>query len=449
MSERKRDKKGRSVLASGVVICIVAAFIGSSGITGLASAALQAEDTVTVTVTVNAPEYVEETFNVTIDVDNVTNLNSGQFDLSFDSSVVNVTDVRDGEIDGVGVLVEGWSSLDADKVRVLVKLPDEGGEIGSASGSGYLAEIEFEVKGGCSEKSTLMLSNGLLVNTEAEEIEAEWYGDEVTVFCPTVTVDAPEYVTDTFNAIIRIEDVTELNSGQFDLSFNSSVVNVTDVRDGEIGGVGVLVEGWSSLDADTVRVLVKLPDEGGEIGSASGSGYLAEIAFDVKGRSGDKSALDLSDGLLVNTEAEEIGAEWYDGEVTVVAFDTGEGTYPSIFGTHEGTITPSEDIVVHKIYTYPCAGTGGHSEYVKIENTTWSTEATWGGYTGDYHNIVFSEPFTLYAGETYNYIIKTGSYPQIVHETPFDTTRGTITCSEFTDANGKIYYDWIPAIRLW
>ena len=107
MSERKRDKKGRSVLASGVVICIVAAFIGSSGITGLASAALQAEDTVTVTVTVNAPEYVEETFNVTIDVDNVTDLNSGQFDLSFDSSVVNVTDVRDGEIDGVGVLVEG------------------------------------------------------------------------------------------------------------------------------------------------------------------------------------------------------------------------------------------------------------------------------------------------------------------------------------------------------
>ena len=105
MSERKRDKKGRSVLASGVVICIVAAFIGSSGITGLASAALQAEDTVTVPV--NAPEYVEGTFDASIDVDSVTDFNSGQFDLSFDSSVVNVTDVRDGEIDGVGVLVEG------------------------------------------------------------------------------------------------------------------------------------------------------------------------------------------------------------------------------------------------------------------------------------------------------------------------------------------------------
>ena len=441
MREKEGDKKGRSVLASGVVICIVAVFIGSSGITGLASAALQAEDTVTVTVTVNAPEYVEETFNVTIDVDNVTNLNSAQFDLSFDSSVVNVTDVRDGEIDGIAVPVFDWSFLDADTVRVLVKLSGVEG----ASGSGYLAEVEFEVKGGCSEKSTLVLSNGLLVNTEAEEIEAEWYGDEVTVFCPVVSVDALEYVEDTFNATIRIENVTDLNSGQFDLSFDSSVVNVTEVKEGEIDGVAVPVFDWSFLDADTVRVLVKLSGVEG----ASGSGYLAEVEFEVKGRSGDKSALDFSNGLLVNTEAEEIGAEWYDGEVTVVAFDTGEGTYPSIFGTHEGTITPSEDIVVHKIYTYPCAGTGGHSEYVKIENATWSTEAIWGGYTGDYHNIVFSEPFTLYAGETYNYIIKTGSYPQIVHETPFDTTRGTITCSEFTDANGKMYYDWIPAIRLW
>jgi hypothetical protein len=46
-------------------------------------------------------------------------------------------------------------------------------------------------------------------------------------------------------------------------------------------------------------------------------------------------------------------------EKTVVVFDTGEGTYPSISGMHEGTITPSKDIPVHKMYTYPCAGTGG------------------------------------------------------------------------------------------
>ena len=137
-------------------------------------------------------------------------------------------------------------------------------------------------------------------------------------------------------------------------------------------------------------------------------------------------------------------------EETVDVFDTGEGTYPSIFGTHEGTITPSRDIPVQKMYTYPCAGTGGHSEYVKIWNATWEgVEAHWNGYTGDWHNVVFSEPFTLKSGVAYNYTIRTGSYPQIIHEHEFSATGGTITCSKFVDANDKEYNGGIPAIKLW
>jgi len=49
----------------------------------------------------------------------------------------------------------------------------------------------------------------------------------------TVTVNAPKYAEETFNAVIRINDITDFNSGQFDLSFNSSVVNVTEVREGK------------------------------------------------------------------------------------------------------------------------------------------------------------------------------------------------------------------------
>jgi len=65
-------------------------------------------------------------------------------------------------------------------------------------------------------------------------------------------------------------------------------------------------------------------------------------------------------------------------------FDTGPGTYPSIFGTHRGKITPSHDIYVSRMYMYPCAGTGGHSESVKIYNDIGSIEANWNGYRGDY-----------------------------------------------------------------
>jgi outer membrane protein assembly factor BamB len=132
-------------------------------------------------------------------------------------------------------------------------------------------------------------------------------------------------------------------------------------------------------------------------------------------------------------------------------FDTGSGTYPSIPGTHNGTITPNRDILVNRIYTYPCTGTGGHTEFAMIWNETTGdcVVANWNGYVGDYYNISFNMTLTLRKGVVYNYTIRTGSYPLIIHETPFNATGGTITCDKFIDANGRVYYDWIPAIRLW
>ena len=137
---------------------------------------------------------------------------------------------------------------------------------------------------------------------------------------------------------------------------------------------------------------------------------------------------------------------------TPISFDTGspENPYPSIFGTHNGTITPKYDITVSRMYTYPCTGTGGHSEYIQIWNATeWAVNASWNGYKDDWHNISFDAPFTLEAGETYKYTIKTGSYPQIHHGEELEVDSGIIRCTKFTDANGKIYYDWISAIKLY
>ena len=131
-------------------------------------------------------------------------------------------------------------------------------------------------------------------------------------------------------------------------------------------------------------------------------------------------------------------------------FDTGPGTYPSIFGTHEGTIKPKHDIFVEQMYTYPCEGTGGHTEYAAFyyQNGTEIGNASWEGYKGDWHNISFDEPIILLGNETYEYLIKTGSYPQIIHKQKLETEEGEITCLQFEDANGKIYHDWIPAIKL-
>jgi hypothetical protein len=135
-------------------------------------------------------------------------------------------------------------------------------------------------------------------------------------------------------------------------------------------------------------------------------------------------------------------------------FDTGEGTYPSIMGIHSGTIIPTRDINVSKMYTYPCTGTGGHSESIKLyENVTLIANGSWVGYEGNYHNITIENEtgasyVMLLKNHKYNYTIVTGSYPQIIHATSKEVTGGTISCSSFVDVNGKVYYDWIPAIRL-
>ena len=133
-----------------------------------------------------------------------------------------------------------------------------------------------------------------------------------------------------------------------------------------------------------------------------------------------------------------------------LVFDTGTGTYPSIAGTHNGTITTNVTINVSKLYTYPCAGTGGHTEHVIIRNESGViiAEADWDGYQVDEHNISFDDSFRLVANETYSYTIRTGSYPQIIHATNKTVACGTITCDTFVDVNGKEYKDWIPAIRL-
>jgi hypothetical protein len=171
------------------------------------------------------------------------------------------------------------------------------------------------VVGETGDKSVLDISNGLLVNTEAEAILAEWIDDEVTVgtMPVQVSVNAPEYVVGTFNASIDVANITDFNSGQFDLSFNSSVVNVTDVTDGCLDGETIPVSDWERMGNDTIRVILDVSG----IAGVNGSGNLATVSFTVVGEAGDKSVLDISNGLLVDTEAEAILAGLIDDEVIV------------------------------------------------------------------------------------------------------------------------------------
>ena len=165
--------------------------------------------------------------------------------------------------------------------------------------------------------------------------------------------------------------------------------------------------------------------------------------------------LNYSNGIEFGVAGSPTTGEAYFDEVRAYAlpdtFDTRTPTnpYPSISGIFNGTIKLDYTINVSKFYTYPCSGTGGHTEYVKIwNNTGWNVTATWNGYSSDWHNITFNETFLLNDDEEYYCTIVTRSYPQIHHTDSLLTLNGWINCSMFTDANGKDYFDWIPAIRL-
>ena len=136
--------------------------------------------------------------------------------------------------------------------------------------------------------------------------------------------------------------------------------------------------------------------------------------------------------------------------VPTFEFDTGQpaNPYPSISGKFVGTIEANCEIVTDELYTYACAGTGGHTEYALICNDTWCAEAPWGGYERDREKILFNTTVVLMPHEQYNVTLITGSYPQIHHNKTLTMPYGEITCTKFIDANGKVYYDWIPAIKL-
>lgn len=119
-------------------------------------------------VSLNTPELVEgNTVYATVSVENVENLDAGQFDLSFNSDVLRIVSAENGNIGETEIPVQ-WRSVDSKKVRIIFNL--EG--VTGVSGSGQLARIGFEVIG--DGEGGLRISDGLLGNTDAKPINADW-----------------------------------------------------------------------------------------------------------------------------------------------------------------------------------------------------------------------------------------------------------------------------------
>ena len=154
-------------------------------------------------VNVNAPERADGEFSVVIEIENATDLDSGQFDLYFDPAAVSVTGVDEGNVGGTAIPIVDWA-VDEDHVLVLFNLPG----IDGVSGSGSLATIRFEtaVPGDCA----MEIADGLLVNNMADAMPASWNGVESVVTETATKTEAPipadvtECKTPGFGAVFAI-----------------------------------------------------------------------------------------------------------------------------------------------------------------------------------------------------------------------------------------------------
>ena len=146
-----------------------------------------------VTVTVNAPDYVQkgETFEATIDIDYIENFNAATLYISFDPNVLKVRSVeecvKDGEIGGTKIPVDTCDFIDSGEILVMLMLEEVETTV---SGSGYLTKIEFEVVGEEGAESEINIGENSEIVTLVE-------GEEGTMI--------PEAVTATFSgATVRV-----------------------------------------------------------------------------------------------------------------------------------------------------------------------------------------------------------------------------------------------------
>ena len=259
----------------------------------------------------DAPDWVVSSFAVNtkisnIDTDDIKGMR-GRFDISFDPNVIKATKIDPCNPD-VEIIESDLGRSDEGKISVDFSLS-------TTTVYRVLVEVEFDIVGDVGDSCDLGIS-GSIYHRDGDEISAKWTGDTINIGDFDVSVDAPKYVSaDTFDADIRITEVKDLESAAFVLSFDPSVVNVTNVKPGKISGT-VLQLDWCFDKNGTIIVTSNLPGTEG----ASGAGTLATITFAVIGANGCSSVLDIgmnSNTDITNTETDKLPINWIDATVTI------------------------------------------------------------------------------------------------------------------------------------
>lgn len=133
----------------------------------------------------------------------------------------------------------------------------------------------------------------------------------------TVNVDAPATVApgDDFITQVDISQVTNFDAGNFDVVFDPTVLDISSITNGNIGGTTIPVVVTNEISPGRVRVVLNVP----LISGVSGLGHLCEVHFSAIGAEGTSSDIDLENGRLGDNTATAIPATWLGASVDVTS----------------------------------------------------------------------------------------------------------------------------------
>jgi hypothetical protein len=213
----------------------------------------------------------------------------------------------------------------------------------------------------------------------------------------TVSVDAPATAApgEYFTADIDVSSVTDFDAALFDVVFNSTVLAIDSITDGQIGVTTIPVAQTNQIAAGRVRILVNVPGTPG----VTGSGYLCQVSFHATGAAGTSSPINLENGSLSNKYADAISANWTGTTVTIAAPDISVSPTSKNFGSLTvGSSSSPQTFTVSNvgsaslvIGTITVTGTNANQFSKQNDNCTGQTIAAGGSAT---LQIVFSPTST-------------------------------------------------------
>lgn len=163
--------------AVGLVVIIVLAVVLTSG----SSPTPNGESGLTVSIGAPAEVSAGSDFTVRVEVGEVVNFDSANYDIEYDPDVVQYVSLGNGSIGNTTIPIANWQLVPTGvqgKLRVINNIPGLAG----VNGSGYLAEVHFQVVGSSGDTGDLGFTGScVMYNVEAIQIPAEWDGGSVFV----------------------------------------------------------------------------------------------------------------------------------------------------------------------------------------------------------------------------------------------------------------------------